>query len=101
MRRTTTGQCPTFFLGDKMFTPAETAACFRLIELALLEDFGPHPPHRGDVTSFLSIPPGYQGRARVVSRKAGVAAGLPAAALVCGAVDPQLQFQQEIKDGDN
>ncbi len=80
------------------FTPAETAACCTLIGLALREDFGREPTWRGDVTSFYLIPPGYRATAVFVARKPGVLAGLPAAALVCGAVHPELQVEIVLED---
>ncbi len=82
------------------FSPAETAACCRLIELALDEDLGRGAPgERGDATSFALIPAGSKGEAIFVARQAGVLAGLPAAALVLGAVDPSLVFEPLLTDG--
>jgi nicotinate-nucleotide pyrophosphorylase (carboxylating) len=81
------------------FTPAETAACCRLIDSALQEDLGLPPFSRGDVTSFVLIPPAAQGQAAFVARQPGVLAGLPAAALVLGAVDPALTFEPLLADG--
>ncbi len=81
------------------FSPAETAACCHLIELALREDLGNEPAWRGDVTSFSVIPPGYDGKALFVARKPGVLAGLPAVALVFGAVDARLMCQPLLEDG--
>jgi nicotinate-nucleotide pyrophosphorylase (carboxylating) len=77
------------------FSPAETAACRRLVEMALEEDLGT----AGDVTSQAVIPPDLQGEAAFVARAAGVLAGLPAAALVTAAVDPRLTLAPEIQDG--
>jgi nicotinate-nucleotide pyrophosphorylase (carboxylating) len=71
-----------------MFTPAETAACRRLLELALEEDLG----SPGDLTSQAVIPAHLAGRAVFVARAPGVLAGLPAAALVFSAIDLQLVF---------
>jgi nicotinate-nucleotide pyrophosphorylase (carboxylating) len=84
------------------FSPAETAACCRLIEMAFHEDFGetPWPPLR-DPTTASCCPPGYfDGAATFVVRQQGIAAGLPAAALVCGTFDPQLQFEFVHQDGE-
>jgi nicotinate-nucleotide pyrophosphorylase (carboxylating) len=61
-----------------MFTAAETAACSRLIALALEEDLDT----TGDLTSQAVIPE-----------------GLPAAALVCAAADTRLQFTPRKQDG--
>jgi nicotinate-nucleotide pyrophosphorylase (carboxylating) len=77
------------------FNPAETAACCHLVELALKEDLG----SIGDVTSQAMLPPDRDGRAVFVARAAGVVAGLPAAALVAGAVDPRLTFEPLLEDG--
>ncbi|HYH66884.1 MAG TPA: carboxylating nicotinate-nucleotide diphosphorylase [Urbifossiella sp.] len=77
------------------FTPAEAAACRRLVELALAEDLGA----AGDRTSAALIPADQPGRAAFVARTAGVVAGLPAAALVCAAVDPALAFTPTVADG--
>lgn len=77
------------------FSSAESDACLRLSELALAEDLGP----AGDRTSLSLIPAERPGRAAFVARAAGVVAGLPAAALVCGAVDPRLTFTPLLPDG--
>jgi nicotinate-nucleotide pyrophosphorylase len=50
------------------FTPDETAACRRLIDLALAEDLGT----TGDRTSLATIPAATQSRAAFVARSAGV-----------------------------
>ncbi len=84
------------------FTPAETAACCRLIEMGLHEDFGPCPwPvfKIRDVTTCFLVPPGYDGNTAFVARKPGVIAGLPAAALACGGLDPELHFTPAANDG--
>lgn len=77
------------------FTPDEAAACRRLVELALAEDLGT----AGDRTSLALIPAGQPGRAAFVARTEGVVAGLPAAALVCAAVDSALVFTPVCPDG--
>jgi len=78
-----------------MFTPLETVACRRLVELALEEDVG-----AGDLTSRAVIPETLAGRAVFVARAAGVAAGLPAAAMVFATLDPRVQFEPLARDGD-
>lgn len=78
-----------------MFTPAETAACRTLVDLALAEDRG----GRGDRTSLALIPATQPGRAAVVARSPGVVAGLPAAQMVCAAVDPAIVFEPNVSDG--
>jgi nicotinate-nucleotide pyrophosphorylase (carboxylating) len=77
------------------FTPAETAACQRLIELALEEDLGTG----GDLTSQAVIPEPLEGAAVVVARSPGVLAGLPAAELVFRAIDPRVRFLPRMADG--
>jgi nicotinate-nucleotide pyrophosphorylase (carboxylating) len=77
------------------FTPDEATACRRLIGLALSEDLG----STGDRTSLATIPAATQSRAAFVARSAGVVAGLPAAAMVCNAVDPALTFAIVAADG--
>jgi nicotinate-nucleotide pyrophosphorylase (carboxylating) len=78
-----------------VFTAAETAACSRLLALALEEDLDAV----GDLTSQAVIPETLSGRAAFVARAPGVLAGLPAAALVCAAVEPRLQFTPLREDG--
>jgi nicotinate-nucleotide pyrophosphorylase (carboxylating) len=80
------------------FSPAETAACCRLVDLALAEDLGPHFPGK-DITSFALIRPTARGQAVFVARQPGVQAGLPAVALVLGAVDPELRLEPQTEDG--
>ena len=76
------------------FTAAEAAACRRLVDLALAEDLD----GAGDRTSTALIPAGQPGRAAFVARTTGVVAGLPAAALVCAAVDEELAFTPTVAD---
>jgi nicotinate-nucleotide pyrophosphorylase (carboxylating) len=77
------------------FSPAETAACRALMELALAEDLG----GAGDRTSLATIPATATATAAFVARSPGVVAGLPAAAMVCHAVDPTLTFIVSTPDG--
>jgi nicotinate-nucleotide pyrophosphorylase (carboxylating) len=86
------------------FTPAETAACQRLVELALDEDLGRVQDSpvgwTGDLTSKLVIPQDLTGRAVFVARAAGVVAGLPAVEQVLKTVrTPLLSFQPLVEDG--
>jgi nicotinate-nucleotide pyrophosphorylase (carboxylating) len=74
---------------------AEATAARRLIDLALAEDLD----DAGDVTSLATIPADTPGRAAFVARTAGVVAGLPVAALVLEAVDPQIAFTPLAADG--
>jgi nicotinate-nucleotide pyrophosphorylase (carboxylating) len=77
------------------FTAAEAAACRTLVDLALAEDVGP----TGDRTSVALIPADQPGKAAFVVRTPGVVAGLPAATMVCAAVDPALVFATQVADG--
>jgi nicotinate-nucleotide pyrophosphorylase (carboxylating) len=78
-----------------VFTPSETQACGRLLELALEEDLG----SAGDLTSQTLIPASLQGRAVLVARQTGILAGLPAAQQTFARVDPTLQFEALRSDG--
>src|SRR4051812_15718991 len=77
------------------FTPDEAAACRKLIDLALVEDLGT----TGDRTSLATIPAATRGSAAFVARRPGTVAGLPAAAMVCAAIDPALVFKEVVTDG--
>lgn len=82
------------------FTPAETAAACRLIDLALDEDLGRrNPSWAGDVTSRALLLPGATGAAAFVARKPGVLAGLPVIPLVLACVDQGLTFEPVLMDG--
>ena len=78
-----------------VFSPEEMAACGKLIDLAMGEDLAA----TGDRTSLATIPAGSTATAAFTARSPGVLAGLPAAALVCHAVDPTLTFRVEVADG--
>jgi nicotinate-nucleotide pyrophosphorylase (carboxylating) len=78
------------------FSPAESAACARLVELALAEDLA----DRGDITSNAFIPETLTGKAAFVARTAGVLAGLPAVELVIKHVSPALRLEALKQDGD-
>src|SRR5262245_7134355 len=84
------------------FSPAESAACKRLIDLALDEDLGTDDAggRPGDATSLAIIPAGLEGRAVFVARGAGVLAGIHAAKLALHAVEPNLDFQALKEDGE-
>jgi nicotinate-nucleotide pyrophosphorylase (carboxylating) len=81
------------------FTPAEAAACERLVHMALAEDLAGPGTQRDDVTSLAMIPASLSGHAAFVARGSGVVAGLPAARMVCTAIDAQLAFQKLVEDG--
>jgi nicotinate-nucleotide pyrophosphorylase (carboxylating) len=77
------------------FSPSETVACRKLLELALAEDIG----ESGDRTSLSTISAETVGQAALIARAPGVIAGLSAASMVCAAVDPNLHWLPEIVDG--
>jgi nicotinate-nucleotide pyrophosphorylase (carboxylating) len=76
-------------------SPAERADAARLIQLALEEDLGTG----GDITSRVLIPAAAHGAVQIVSRRAGVVAGLPIAALVFEQVDPRVAWEVHVEDG--
>jgi nicotinate-nucleotide pyrophosphorylase (carboxylating) len=78
-----------------VFTPAEAAACRRLVEWALAEDLG----KQGDLTSQAVIPADLRGTAILVARSPGVLAGLPAVEIVLTGIDGQLGLQRHHEDG--
>jgi nicotinate-nucleotide pyrophosphorylase (carboxylating) len=65
-----------------------------LIRRALAEDIG-----RGDVTTEATIPAGTQATARIVTRDAGVVAGLPLTEQIFAALDPEVRFEARVADG--
>ena len=62
---------------------------------ALEEDLG-----LGDVTTDLLVPVEVTARGTVVARSAGTVCGLPLAAVVFDTVDPRLEVEPRIRDGD-
>lgn len=77
------------------FTRADSAACRRLVDLALAEDLGTG----GDRTSDALIPPDQPGKAVFVARSPGVLAGVPAALLVVAAVGDGVTLEPQAADG--
>jgi nicotinate-nucleotide pyrophosphorylase (carboxylating) len=77
------------------FTPAEIAACQRLVHLAVEEDLGASI----DLTSHAFISTTTRSEAIFAARSSGSLAGLPAAELVVAAVDARLTFEPLAKDG--
>jgi len=67
-----------------------------IIDLALSEDFGVS----GDLTANLLIPSTANGSLVMRSREAGVIAGLQAAEMTYHKVDPLINFQPQIQDGE-
>src|SRR5258706_772013 len=65
-----------------------------LVRRALAEDIG-----RGDVTTTATIPDGMRASGRIVTRAAGVVAGLPLAELAFRLLDPQVRFTATVAEG--
>ena len=65
-----------------------------LIELAVAEDIGP-----GDATSIATLPADSVLHGRIVAKAPGVIAGLPVAEAVFHRVDPAIQFDAHVADG--
>ena len=67
----------------------------KLIELCIQEDLGD-----GDHTSLCCIPADQQGRMRLLCKQEGVIAGIEIAERVLRHLDPQVRFEQVLRDGD-
>lgn len=67
----------------------------RLIALAVSEDLA-----AGDATAAATVPDDLIGAARFVARRPGVAAGLSVVDAVAAAVDPRLEVEPTVSDGD-
>ena len=63
--------------------------------MALTEDFG-----GGDLTSFLTVPAGRQGRGTLLATAPGVISGIDVAGEVFRRVDPAITFTPLVTDGD-
>eukprot|EP00850_Spirogloea_muscicola_P012299 SM000079S22417 [mRNA] locus=s79:20814:23915:- [translate_table: standard] len=66
------------------------------IRMALNEDLG----DRGDVTCLATIPAETQAEARFLAKASGILAGRAVADLIFHEVDPKLQVEWSLKDGD-
>ena len=66
-----------------------------LIELAIKEDIGD-----GDHTSLSCIPAEEHGRMRLLCKQEGIIAGIEIAEIVLNRLDPEMKFEQILKDGD-
>ena len=66
-----------------------------LVELCIREDIGD-----GDHTSLCCIPAGEQGRMRLLCKQEGTIAGIEIAELVLRRLDPDVVFEQLLRDGD-
>ena len=67
----------------------------QLVELCIQEDIGD-----GDHTSLCCIPAGEQGRMRLLCKQEGTIAGIEIAELVLRRLDPDVEFEQLLRDGD-
>lgn len=65
------------------------------VEAALLEDLG----RRGDITSIAIIEESTSSTLHIVSRENGIIAGIDLARLAFHAIDPNIQFTANVKDG--
>ena len=66
-----------------------------LIELCIREDIGD-----GDHTSLSCIPSDEHGRMRLLCKQEGIIAGIEIAQVVCHRLDPEMEFEQVLSDGD-
>jgi nicotinate-nucleotide pyrophosphorylase (carboxylating) len=66
-----------------------------LLRLAIVEDLG----EEGDWTTRSLVPGDAMGRAAIISRQAGVIAGLPGVAMTLAAVDRELSWSPQSGDG--
>lgn len=71
-------------------------ACRRAVSRALLEDLG----DRGDVTAAATVPPGATGLAEFVAHADGVLYGIDVVRAVFAQVDPRVEVEFDIEDGD-
>ncbi len=67
-----------------------------LVRAALTEDLG----RAGDLTSDAVVPPGLGGEALLIARKEGTIAGLEIAAAAFRLLDPQLEAELRVRDGE-
>jgi len=67
-----------------------------ILAVAFREDLG----HAGDLTTDALVRPDARGRAAVVARRAGVAAGTPGVTLTLERFHPELRWRPECRDGD-
>jgi nicotinate-nucleotide pyrophosphorylase (carboxylating) len=66
-----------------------------VIDLALAEDIGP-----GDWTTLWTVPSGHQVAARIVAKAAGILAGTDPTIATFRRVDPGLEIERRVDDGD-
>jgi nicotinate-nucleotide pyrophosphorylase (carboxylating) len=66
-----------------------------LLEAAIEEDSARH-----DVTTLALVPPERTAHAEIVARESGVLCGLPLAGHLTALFDPELEFEQRMRDGE-
>jgi nicotinate-nucleotide pyrophosphorylase (carboxylating) len=78
-----------------------------LIELSIVEDLSPSNgigigdrPYDGDLTSMATLLPEFNLKGRIFAKAAGVIAGLPIAGSVFSHIDPEVEFQALVSDGE-
>jgi len=76
------------------FSIKENTQIDKIIEQALLEDIG-----TGDITTESIIPSNLKAKGIIKSSEEGVVAGLDIACLVFQKLDPEVIFQEKVKDG--
>jgi nicotinate-nucleotide pyrophosphorylase (carboxylating) len=67
-----------------------------LVKRSLAEDVG-----TGDATAEATVPAAAVGRARIIAREPLICAGLPLAQRVFRGLDPEIQVELRVKDGDH
>lgn len=77
------------------FTDVERVAAKPLLTVSLREDLG----REGDITTQAFLPPDSHGTVKIVSRQAGVSAGLPLAESVWRLLDASVEVKRLIEDG--
>lgn len=78
-----------------MYEYLQKETALKLIQQALSEDLGD-----GDHTSLASIPADMTNTAKLLVKDVGILAGMEAASWVCSVVDPHLEFQKLMSDGE-
>lgn len=67
-----------------------------IVRAALLEDIG----HGNDITTDAIVAPSQRARARIVARARGIVAGMAAASLAFGLLDPSVDVRVRVADGE-
>lgn len=69
--------------------------CRDIVRMALAEDIG-----SGDITSLLTVDKDSPAKAKIVAKQAGIVAGLPVVQQVFMQVEPGLEIEFDVEDGD-